>query len=293
MNIYVVPQDQLKLYQSVVPADVAALIGGGHTLVIGAYDEEKNRICGALCAFIDGEECEVEFFYVDVKERRRGIGTAMLELLRDLARGMLITEIHASYVRLDGMKDEPDMFFDALSCKIEETSTLYAVNLRDVGAGFSMSKRRAAEGSVFPLSGITGRMWNTLSESIAKEQELHIEDEVFGRAVFINPGSMGNYDSTVSLVHFNKEEEADACILVKRIHDHLELKYLFVQGNDLAGSALIGEMIQMAWDRAVNEYGEKVKLYINPVIPSAEKMLKKLSGNALSVDSEQIVRNLW
>ncbi len=101
---------------------------------IGVYDENTDTACGVMAVeAVGGHTLAIRYIYVDEKWRRRGAGTELIDMLRDIAPHIEAEAIVCSFTRgniSDGIAEL------LASCGFAETpemsSSIYRIDLSDL-----------------------------------------------------------------------------------------------------------------------------------------------------------------
>ncbi|MCD8068658.1 MAG: GNAT family N-acetyltransferase, partial [Lachnospiraceae bacterium] len=213
MEITLVNQENQEYFQAYIPPQLS----GKCDVVLGAVTED-GQACGALAAAREEDEllC-IRHIQVAETQRGKGVGSQLLDVLRQIARESGDDAIYCQYLKPDG-DDGFDRFLEKNGYQMdEEKSRVFVVTLQDLRPELFDARAAVQRDQIRSLARITDRMWDRFTAKVDKGRTGENE------GVELYPKTF--YDQELSFL-LMREQEPVGGILFSRREEEYVLEYM-------------------------------------------------------------------
>lgn len=262
MRISRINDESLSAYARLIPEEVQDILADGGTY-IGLGVEEDGYACGQMVAELDGQVVRIHSLYIDPSYRRRGFATELLIRMADeISRwetvyGYQIT-FSENLQQENGLK--PFLEFCGFELEEEESRGCYSCTLGDI--------QTVWKGKRLPMNVIPYRELNKeLLQQLRQEPPIALSRDITEERI----------EPDCSCV-VEKKNHLEGCLMVEREADHLVLEWVRITP---ARAKELLAMFGYALEHAIEKYGVEQKLVIPVLNGDADRLLKRLTGDAL------------
>ncbi|MCD7806532.1 MAG: GNAT family N-acetyltransferase [Lachnospiraceae bacterium] len=276
MEITLVNQENQKYFQTYIPPQLS----GKCDVVLGAVSE-NGQACGVLAAAREEDELlSIRHIQVAEAEMGKGVGSQLLDVLRQIARESGDDAIYCQYLKPDG-----DDHFDRFLAKNgyeadEEKSRVFVITLQDLKPEL-FDTRATQSGQIRSLDRMTDRMWNRFTAKI--DQNRTGENE----GVELYPRTF--YDQELSFLLL-REQEPVGGLLFSRQEDGYVLEYMCML--DQVPPAQMMGLLSAAFKVIKNRGDEATPIYINALTDTTEKMIQRMTETEVKPAGDAVTRFL-
>ena len=267
------------LFLPAVPTEVLL----SSDMFIGVTDEETDTACGVLAAAAIGDHVlAIRFLWVADEYRGRGAGKELVLTLMEAAEDMNA----ASVVCVHSRGNVSDGVSETLTgCGFvkddEQTVPIYAATLSEIRlAGDAGISSKTSGIKIRPLAAIDDVKWQVAGLNWKSAD---------GPAAGLRALSLrrGVYDSELSFVALDKNEDICGMLLVERTGFGCEIKALSAMGKNVP--ITLYALIENALDNANKVLGEDGRIIISPVASHSMELFEQLTGGAYITVGETAV----
>ncbi|MBR6390558.1 MAG: GNAT family N-acetyltransferase [Lachnospiraceae bacterium] len=252
-------------------------------LFIGVTDEETDTACGVLAAAAIGDHTlAIRYIWVAEEYRGRGAGTELVLTFMEAAEIMDA----ASAVCVHSRGNVSDGVAETLEkCGFvrddEQTSPIYAVSISELGEGVKGAGDKAPAGiRICPLSKIDDKQWQVSGLNWRSSDGPAAGLKAFGRR-------RGSYDTELSFVALDKQEDISGLLLGIRKGSEYELQTLSAMGEQTPRILLA--LIAHALGKAAHVLGNEGRIIVSPVTSTSMKLFDQITGGAYIMVGETVL----
>lgn len=262
MRISRINNDSLSAYARLIPEEVQAILADGGTY-IGLGVEEDGYACGQMIAELDGQVIRIHSLYIESAYRRRGFATELLIRMADeISRWETVYGYQITFSenlhRENGLK--PFLEFCGFELEEAEHRGCYSCTLGDI--------QPVWKGKRIPVKVLPYRELNReLLQQLRKEPPIALNRAITEERI----------EPDCSCIVENGQH-LDGCLIVEKEEEQLVLEWVRIT------PARAKELLAMfchALDHAIEKYGADQKLVIPVLNVEADRLLKRLTGEAL------------
>lgn len=267
MEITVVRKENQEAFENLMPR----IFWEKEYFVLGAIEE--NTACGIIALRAENTIFNIQYIYVAEEFRRKGIGTALLESVHEVAKQCGMDVLYCQYAENDDTESLIKCLQKNLFSRDDNDSPIYKVLFKDISVKLLDREPRVFEGDILPLSDVISGVWKSFKYRL--EQLAAHEDnipEIEDKAV---------YDQEVSFL-LERKGEAEGCILIKRQEGNYVLACFCVLGH-VNPLNMMG-LFQASYQVMKNRCNPETEITINALTETTKKVVQSLTeGNAKQV----------
>lgn len=276
MEITIVREENQSYFEPLMPQEIWEK---AH-LILGAIEE--GAACGILAATEETEHImALEYLFVAEDYRRKGMATALLDGLHEIAKysGMDLTV--CQYALNEEQKDL-DLCLDKNLFELDGVRTpVYRTAFGDLSPQYfgKQPDEKSLKKNVTPLSEVTARMWNRFAEKLEKLPE----DETAPTELEVKYV----YDQDASFLLIKKGEPV-GCILFEQLEDDFLLSYFCVLKE--ASPVDMMHLFQASYQNLKTRCSDSSWIYINALTETTEKMVKNMTDQKAVLRGQAVTR---
>ncbi|MCR5278797.1 MAG: GNAT family N-acetyltransferase [Lachnospiraceae bacterium] len=237
MKATIISENDLDKFKDGLPEDFKVHNG----IYIGAVDSELSA-CGIMVLQEHTDSLFIKYLYVEPAYRRLGAASKMISAAHKYAHSKGIDTLTAVYNDLPGEPSLDHTLESAGFKRLDNSSALYTCRFMDL----SPIVKKKASGNLEDyhiLSKVTDKSFNLLKSRISD--------------IYPAPADKSDYDKDLSFIHYSKNNEPDACVLVSLSETDVRVDFVW---NSTGNEQILLTLLRLAFNSAESRIHPKSRI---------------------------------